>query len=272
MNGIIDKFKMSPYLFTLEYDSGGGVGGEITVYVNLIGSQDSILHRTFYFNKNEKHIRSFARKFVNDPAYRQECLAQTVHWAHSGRWYAQNDHIYYDQFQTIKVAHTKEEHRRMEAQFQQTQARLEQLYRIIDTQVEKFEDTKEYQEHLVIEQSFTPSIAVLDHEIAGIIQLLNQLPGVVTQFSCQGIRRGIQVEEWKYGPIWFPGNHQPLAYVSFDQIPPVLENKLDAHFRKLGLGLVKFKRISSNLPQNNAKFIAALEKFIKSESETALVF
>lgn len=272
MHGIIDKFKMSPYLFTLEYDSGGGVGGEITVYVNLIGSQDSILYRTFYFNKNEKHIHSFAIKFVNDPAYRQSCLAGTVHWARSGRWYAQNDHIYYDQFQTIKVAHTKEEHRRMKAQFQQTQARLEQLYRIIDMQVEKLEDTKEYQEHLVLEQSFTPSIAVLDPEIAGIVQLLNQLPGVVTQFSCQGIRRGIQVEGWKYGPIWFPGNHQPRAYVSFNQIPSELEYKLNIHIRKHGLGFVESRHISSNLPQNNAKFITALEKFIKCESEAALVF
>ena len=272
MHAIIDKFKMPPYLFTTEYDSGGHVGGEITVYVNRIGSQDTILSRTFYFNENEIHIHSFARKFVNDPDYRQECLENTVHWALTNRWYAHNSLVYFDQFQTIKAAHTKDELRRMDAQSKQTQAQMERLYRIIDAQVEKLENTKEYQEHLVLEQSFTPSIAVIDPEIAGIVHLFNRLPGVVTKFSCQGIRRGIQVEGWKDGLIWFPGNHDHLAYVSFDQIPPELENKLDTHLRKLGLGLGNFKRISSNLPQNNAKFIAALEEFVKRESGTEHVF
>jgi hypothetical protein len=111
VHGIIDQFKIPPYLFETEFDSGCGIGGEITVYVNLIGSQNTILARTFYFeNDNEKHIRSFANKFVNDLDYRQECLAGTIFWNRVSRWYWINEYAYYDQFQTIRsTAWTKEE-------------------------------------------------------------------------------------------------------------------------------------------------------------------
>jgi hypothetical protein len=86
VHGIIDQFKIPPFLFKTEFDSGGDIGGEITVHVNLIGSQDTILARTFFFkNKNEKHIRSFAKKFSTDLDYRQECLAGTVLWDRVGR-------------------------------------------------------------------------------------------------------------------------------------------------------------------------------------------
>ena len=268
MHGIIDQFKKPPYLFITEFDSGGDIGGEITVYVNLIGSQDTILARTFYFeNNNEKHIRSFAKIFANDFDYRQECLAGTVFWVRVSKWYGINEYAYSDQFQTIRSACTKEKIRRMEAQSEQTWARMEQLFRVIETQVETLEETKEYQEHLVLERSFTPSIEILDPEIEGIVHLFNLLPGVATIFSCQGIRRGIQMEGWKYGPIWFPGNHEPLAYISFSKIPPDLEKRLDAYLRKLGLGQVSVNRIISNLPQNNARFLAALEEFINNVSE-----
>jgi hypothetical protein len=267
VHGIIDQFKKPPYLFITEFDSGGYIGGETTVYVKLIGSKDTVLARTFYFeNNNEKHIRSFANKFANDLDYRQECLAGTVLWYRVSRWYGINDITYSDQFQTIRAACTKEELRRMEAQSEQTWARMEQLFRIIEKQVEIWETTKEYQEHLVLEQNFTPSLDVLDPEVEGIVHLFNLLPGVKTIFSCQGIRRGIRVAEWKYGPMWFPGNHEPLAHITFSQIPPELLERLDAHFRKLGLGQASVNRIISNLPQNNARFLAALEELINSVS------
>jgi hypothetical protein len=177
-----------------------------------------------------------------------------------------NADVYYVQFQTIRAAQTKEELRRMEAQSEQTWYRMEQLFRIIEKQVEKWETTKEYQEHLVLEQGFSPSFDDLDPEVEGIVHLFNLLPGVATKFSCQGIRRGIQTEEWKYGPIWFPGNHEPLAYISFSKIPPGLEKRLDAYLLKLGLGQFHFDRITSNFPQNNARFLAALVEFINSVS------
>lgn len=268
MHGIIDQFKIPPYLFKTEFDSGGDIGGEITVHVNLFGSQDTILARTFYFEKiNEKHIRSFAKKFANDLDYRQECLSGTVLWKRVSKWYGINEYAYSNQFQTIRSACTKEELRRMEPQSEQTWSRMEQLFRIIEKQVEKLEETKEYQEHLVLERSFTPSIEVLDPEIEGIVHLFNLLSGVATKFSCQGIRRGIRVAEWKYGPIWFPGNHEPLAYIYFSKIPPDLEKRLDAYLGKLGLGQASVNRIISNLPQNNARFLAALEEFTNNVSE-----
>lgn len=267
MYAIIDQFKIPPYLFQTEFDSGGDIGGEITVHVNLIGSQDTILARTFYFeNNNKKHIRSFAKKFANDLDYRQECLNGAVLWKCVSRWYRINGCAYSNQFQTVRSACTKEEIRRMKAQSKQTWTRMEQLFRIIEKQVDVWETTKEYQEHLVLEQNFTPSKDVIDPEVEGIVHLFNLLPGVKTQFSCQGIRRGIQIGEWKYGPIWFPGNHEPLAYISFSKIPPELEKRLDAYFQKLGLGQFDFNRITSNFPQNNARFLAALEEFINSVS------
>jgi hypothetical protein len=154
----------------------------------------------------------------------------------------------------------------MDEQSKQTWARMEQLFRIIEKQVDVWETTKEYQEHLVFEQNFTPSMEVLDPEVEEIVHLFNLLPGVKTKFSCQGIHRGIQVAEWKYGPMWFPGNHVPLAHIAFSQIPPDLLERADAHFRKLGLGQVSVDQIVSNLPQNNARFLVALEEFINNVS------
>jgi hypothetical protein len=263
MHAIIDEFKTTSYLFTTEYDSGGGYGAEITTYVTLLNNQEPILCRTFYFENEIEHVRSFAKKFVRDPDYRQKCLAGTVHWKRTSKWYDRNAEVYCPQFQTIQAASTKEQRRKMNEQNRWTEIKLKQLFRVIDKQVDTLENTKEYREHQLTDQNFIPSRTIIDPEIREIVRRFNLLPSVKTKFSCQGIRGGIYVEGWKYGPIWFPGNHAPLAHIIFEKIPTQLAERLAAHLQNLGIGGFQWDRVTSNLPQNNAQFLAALEEFVR---------
>ena len=78
MREIIDKFRINQYQFTIEFDSGADIGGEISVWVEYC--KETLLNRTFYFGGEQKHIRAFAKKFADDPIYRQFCIEGTVKW------------------------------------------------------------------------------------------------------------------------------------------------------------------------------------------------
>lgn len=50
------------------------------------------------------------------------------------------------------------------------------------------------------------SMDTIDVKIKKLVDFFNKIPGVSTKFSCEGMRYNAKLKEWKYGPIWFPGN------------------------------------------------------------------
>lgn len=188
---MLDTFHIGEYKFMVEFDSGSISGGEISVFV-LDRSGKDILVRTFYFEHNGRHIRAFARKFAEDDAYRQACLDGTVRWNRLARWYERNADVYHPILQPILAASTPEELRAMERTEQWAMKELRLLYKLLERKLDELETSPEYQAHLRIEsQTPEPSPMTLDEGIAKAVSLFNSISGVQTQFSCEGIRRGI---------------------------------------------------------------------------------
>ena len=91
--------------------------------------------------------------------------------------------------------------------------------------------------------------------------MLNAISGVRTQFSCEGIRRGVVLDRWPHGPIWFPARHQPLAHVQFAAIPADLEAELDTWLQSRGVGDCQVGPAEADMPEHKAEFVEALEEF-----------
>ena len=261
---IIDRFTLKPYEFEIEYDSGADVGGEISMSVQR--DRRPFFSRTFYFSDgNQRELRAFAKKFTEDAAYREACLNGTLKWARVNRWYFMNCWVYYEQFVTVGSALTSDRKamaalRREEKLIER---RMKQLYMLIDDHINEWEATASYREHVEIErQSPEPSMEALDPGIEPAVRFFNRIPGVVTQFSCEGIRRGILVPGWGYGLVWFPGKHHPLAYIAFSQMPEQLAAELDTYLSDAGIGIYnRLGQAEADCPEHNADFVRACERF-----------
>ena len=266
MRAILETYTIGEYVFTVEYASGNEAGAEIGVWIEH--NAEVILSRSFLFVTHTKHIRAFARKFVNDQAYRQQCLAGTVHWARVEQWFTRNSNAYYPQLCPIRGASNPLQLKLMRAQEDRAEQLFKHLYKLIDTHVMHWESTPAYKEHVRLEATMpAPAPATIDSEIAAVVQGFNQLPGIVTQFSCQGLRRGIDVAEWEYGPIWFPGRHESLAYVHFAHLPADLKQSLDEYVRDSHVGWFNGQRVQAQRPHLNHAFIQVLQQFLELYSE-----
>ncbi len=260
MHMITDSYPIGQYVVTTEFDSGAELGGELTAWIECEG--ETLIQRTFYFGADKRRIHAFARKFVSDPAYQRSCLAGTVRWARVNAWFFRNNIAYCPQLMPIQTAATPKQLSAMRAQNDRAETYFRRLYALIDQQIEQWETTPAYQKHIRIEQTLQePSITMLDPAIEAVILAFNQMPGVVTRFSCQGLRRGISIEAWEYGPIWFPGKHEPLAYVHFSDLPADMAQHLDAYVRAAKVGVIKQGRVRAQVPEQNSAFIQALEEF-----------
>lgn len=249
-----DSFKIQPYRFVIEFDTGADVGGENSVYIYGPDSEEEALtRRTFYFNTaSDSHIRSFAKKFANDAEYRQACISGTVRWARLERWFYKNNLAYWQKWMNESLPDDD------------IYQRCQRLYKLLDKRLEDLEALPAYKEHLQIEnEAPAPSMAQLDSEIAEAVRLFNRIPGVATSYSCQGIRRGARLNEWQHGLIWFPGHHMPLAHIAFSALPPSLAKQLDACLRTSGIGACSAWQAESNAPENNRSFVDEIERFAR---------
>ena len=266
MHEILDRFTIEGYEFVTEFDTGAETGGEVSVFVQQ-GDQQ-LLHRTFYFQSdNEKHVRAFARKFARDTTYRETCLNGSVTWARVNRWFWINDLAYTPQFITVWGAEASDRRAlaAMRREADEAERRLKGLYALIEKRLDAWEAAPAYRAHVDIEsQSPEPSMRALDPGIEKAVLFFNGLPGVETQFSCEGIRRGLTAPEWAYGPIWFPAKHQPLAHIIFKRLPAALAAELDAALQPAGVGRCWGSRAEAERPEHNADFVLACEQFAQA--------
>ena len=151
--------------------------------------------------------------------------------------------------------------------------RCKHLYNLLDKHLERLESDSDYQSHLRLEHERpAPSMDRLDPEIAEAVRLFNAIPGVATLFSCQGIRRSTQLNEWQHGLIWCPGYDMPLAHIAFTSLPPSLAQQLDQHLKRSDVGTCSARKAESNAPENNVTFVHALEQFARERVEKKDVF
>jgi hypothetical protein len=159
--------------------------------------------RSFYFEEaNDTHIHNFCRKFALDADYRQEVLAGETHWVKRDELFVRNllailgeDSLFANADDYDRKAHD--------------------LFHWFDTHVEEILALPEYQRLQEIDSPFQPDMDEIDPLIRPAVEALNRIPGVTTQFSCQGVS----------GKVRFQGRdllvvspHEEYAFVSFSEL------------------------------------------------------
>jgi hypothetical protein len=159
--------------------------------------------RDFYFEEaNYPHIRNFCRKFALDEAYRQQVLAGETRWAKRNALFVRN-----------LLAHMGED--ALLSNERDFACRAREFFRWVDAHVEQIRALPEYQRLEEEDCAFQPSAGQLDPLILQAVEALNRIPGVTTQFSCQGVSGKVRFEGRE---LLVMSPHQEYAYVSFSEL------------------------------------------------------
>ena len=160
--------------------------------------------RDFYFEEaNYPHIRNFCRKFALDEAYRQQVLTGETRWAKRNALFMRN-----------LLAQIGED--ALLSNEQGFAYRAREFFRWVDAHVEQIQALPEYQRLEEEDSAFQPSACELDPLIRQAVEALNRIPGVTTQFSCQGVSGKVRFEGREFLVV---SPHQEYAYVSFTELP-----------------------------------------------------
>ena len=159
--------------------------------------------RDFYFEEaNYPHIRNFCHKFALDEAYRQQVLAGETRWAKRNALFVRNPAL---------------AGRRRRAALERAGLRAPgaRVFRWVDAHVEEIRALPEYQRLEEEDSAFQPSAGELDPLIRQAVEALNRIPGVSTQFSCQGVSGKVRFEGRE---LLVVSPHEQYAYVSFSEL------------------------------------------------------
>jgi hypothetical protein len=159
--------------------------------------------RDFYFEEaNFPHIRNFCRKFALDEAYRKPVLAGETRWAKRNALFVRNLLMVVGEDALLSNERDYD-------------CKAREFFRWVDAHVEEIQALPEYQRLEEEDSTFQPSAGELDPLIRQAVEALNRIPGVSTQFSCQGVS----------GKVRFGGRellvvspHEEYAYVSFSEL------------------------------------------------------
>jgi hypothetical protein len=206
--GVERQYRYGAFLFQIAYDSGNEVGLEQRDIHWSEGHGDPRWVRSFYLEDvNDHHIRVFCKRFAEDEAYRQNCLEQKTDWATRDRLFRRN----------------------IAPEFSQKSLLVEQVggvpeaYDFFKKHWKSIVALEEYQRIQRIDTAFEPSRHELDPEIRGAVECFNEIPGVKTRFSCQGVTQMLIYENLN---ILVDSPHARLAYISFETLPSSIESVL----------------------------------------------
>jgi hypothetical protein len=159
--------------------------------------------RDFYFEEaNYSHIRNFCRKFALDEAYWQQVLAGETRWAKRNALFVGN---LLAQIGEDTLLSNERDYDRKAGEF----------FRWADTHVEEILALPDYQCLKQEDSAFQPSAGELDPLIRQAVEALNRIPGVTTQFSCQGISGKVRFQGRE---LLVVSPHEEYAYVSFSEL------------------------------------------------------
>ncbi len=169
--------------------------------------------RDFYFEEaNYPHIRNFCRKFALDEAYRQQVLTGETRWAKRNALFVRN-----------LLAQIGED--TLLSNERDFACRAREFFRWVDAHVEQIQALPEYRRLEEEDSAFQPSAGELDPLIRQAVEALNRIPGVTTQFSCQGVSGKVQFEGRE---LLVVSPHQEYAYVSFSELQRPAKDAISA--------------------------------------------
>jgi hypothetical protein len=206
------------------YDSGGSCGLEDRTiwYRQRIGTgwSKAAYLRSYYFEDvNQPAMRNFCQKFATNQQYREVCLAEETDWAVRNTLFERNNAALVGIPASIAKAH------REIGDAHQTWIYIKRHWQAIIAD-------PEYQRIAACDGSFTPSRDELDPEIQPAVAAFNQIAGVETQFSCQGVTATVAYNGYD---ILVVSPHQRFADIHFKCLPTDIAEQLQRMASQRGL-------------------------------------
>jgi hypothetical protein len=210
--GVERKYRFGDFRFEVAYDSGNEASLEQRdIYRSEQPPSDPRWVRSFYFEDvSEHHIRAFCKRFAEDETYRRNCLEQKTDWAIRDRLFRRN--IASEHWQESPVV--------------KPLGGVPAAYDFFKEHWKAIVSLEEYQRIQHIDSAFEPSRYEIDPEIREAVECFNQIPGVKTKFSCQGVTKTIIYENLN---ILVDSPHARLAYISFETLPSLVESMLQTY-------------------------------------------
>lgn len=163
--------------------------------------------RDFYFEEaNDYHIHNFCRKFAFESDYRQAVLEGHAPWIARNELFARNLPAQTRDLPSINLTR---------AQQMANDQQVRNFFKWIDAHAQKIIALPEYQRLEALDNAFNPNASELDPYIKPAVELLNQIPGVVTRFSCQGVSGKVHFEGYDLLAV---SHHQEYASISFQTL------------------------------------------------------
>lgn len=161
--------------------------------------------RDFYFEEtNNKHIRNFCQKFATDEAYRQVVLLHETHWAKRNALFVRNLFPILEKEVLLVPTNTRSYDRK-----------AHQFFQWIDIHAETILALPEYQRLQTLDRPLQATSGPIDPLIRPAIETLNLIPGITTQFSCQGVSGKVHFQDHDLLAV---SAHEEYAYVSFSSL------------------------------------------------------
>ncbi len=193
------------YKFMAEVDTGAEVGThQVTLWFGEKDGDSRLRFlRAFYFEEaNDDNIHTFCREFALYPDYRQEIFSGQRHWTRRNALFVRN--LYSILGERVLLADDTSFERR-----------AREFFRWLDLHTEEIEALPAYQQLLSLDSIFPSDATMLDPLIKPSMALLQQIPGVVLCFSCQGVSGKIRFQEYELMAVSL---HLEHAYVSFEAL------------------------------------------------------
>lgn len=216
--------------FAIAFDSGNGCSLEQrdiywrTKQEDGTWSEERFL-RSFYFDDvNIKYMKNFFRKFVADEAYREECIAKRTDWAIRDALFERNA------FRTFW----------QECPLHHTIGNVPEIYKFIKKHFQQIVTLPEYQRIQALDTQFDPNRFKLDPEIEAAINAFNEIDGVETKFSCQGVSGTVTYQGIEFLTV---SPHALYAYITFAQVPETIGEKISEAIETSST--MRYKQLSS---------------------------
>lgn len=169
--------------------------------------------RTFYFAEaNDQYIHNFCRKFALDETYQQRVLAGETRWAQRDALFVRNLFTQIDKATPLSNK-------------QRYDHKAREFFHWVDTHLEEILALPDYQALKLKDSAFQPSANDIDLLIQPAVAALNRIPGVTTQFSCQGVSGKVRYQGRELLAV---SPHEEYAYVSFSELQGPAHNAIHA--------------------------------------------
>ncbi len=217
----IYKLHYGSYLFLTTTDTGAEVGSRQTTLwfreKEATGKDNHIAEdsnwrflRDFYFEETDYAImRDFCKQFASDASYRTAALAGETHW---GRRNA----LFFRNLLPLFGAALLLENGNYEQQ-------IHDFFHWLDRYTEQIIELPSYQRLQTIDNVYKPHAIEIDPLILRAVEIFNEVPGIQTRFSCQGVSGKVQFHSYALLTV---SHHEEFAYITFEPLNYFLHDSL----------------------------------------------